>query len=108
MKHEDYQFIVESVQQEIDLAKLEGLEATRKLAKGWNHNENMKWDIMAISNETASKLIGDEFKTFEEFEKFEDSLDFSNHSKINVLYRIVENKDRDEEVFIIETIFIDE
>ena len=107
MKHEDYQFIVESVQEEIDLAKLQGLEVTRKLANGWNHNENMKWDTMAISNETASKLIANEFKTFDEFSEF-NLRNESENQKIEILYRKIPNKNREEDIYIIETIFINE
>ena len=106
-KAEDDLWLEEVVQQEVDEAKLQGLEATKKAINSWNHNKEFKWNLMAVSNVTANKLLQGEFKTFEELEtsKFEDR-DFSN--QINILYREFKNTNRDEYIYIIETIFINE
>ena len=101
-------WLEETVQLEIDEAKLLGLAATRKAINTWNHNENLNWQLMAISNETANKLLQGEFNTFYELESFENSLDFPDTSNVTVLYRIVDNENKEKEVFVIETIFINE
>lgn len=104
-KAEDDMWLEETVQEEIDLAKLQGLETTRKAINSWNHNPEFKWDLLPISAETANKLLQGEFKTFEELE----DADFNpTDSNIEVLYRKIENTNREEFVYVIETIFINE
>ena len=56
-KAEIEMWLEEQVQQEIDAAKLEGLEATRKAISRWNHNEEYKWDLMEVSTATANKML---------------------------------------------------
>ena len=43
-----------------------------------------------------------------EMRVFEDNLDFSDPSKISLLYRIIEDQDRGGDIYVIESIFIDE
>ena len=95
------------VQLEVDEAKLKGLEATRKAINSWNHNKEFKWDLLPISKETANKLLAGEFETFDEFYEF--SIDDINRElNIEVLYRKIVNANREEDIYIIETIFINE
>ncbi|OEK08617.1 hypothetical protein A8C32_03980 [Flavivirga aquatica] len=101
-------WLEEDVQEEIDLAKLQGIEATRKAINTWNHNENLNWQLMAISNETANKLLRGDFDTFKKLENFENDLEFSDISKIEILYREMKNLNVDKKDYIIETIFIHE
>ena len=109
MKAQDDAFIEEIAQQEIDEAKLQGLDATRKAINSWNHNEGYNWQLMAVSNETANKLLQGEFTTLENLLDYDDSQKLRNTNiNIHLLYRTIENKNRNEQVFIIETIFIDE
>ncbi|WP_010522837.1 type VI secretion system tube protein TssD [Aquimarina agarivorans] len=101
-------WLEEEVQTEIDLAKLEGLEATRKAISTWNHNEKFNWQLLPISSDTANKLIQGEFKTFEELRNHADeNIDVFNN-KTQALYRKTKNSNRDEFIYVIETIFIDE
>lgn len=67
----------------------------------------MKWELLAISSETASKLIQGEFSTFDEFEN-EARNTMDRPSEIEVLYREVFNSNIEDYVYIIETIFINE
>ncbi len=97
----------ETVQVEIDEAKLKGLEATRKVINSWNHNEAYQWDLLPVSNETANKLMAGEFQTFEEFFEFSTD-DFDRDLNIEVLYRKVINSNKEDDIYIIETIFINE
>ncbi len=106
-KAESDMWLEEVVQEEIDLAKLQGLEATRKAINSWNHNKEFKWDLLPISAETANKLMQGEFKKFEAFFEFA-STDIDSILNIEILYRRVENTKREEDVYIIETVFIDE
>ena len=62
---------------------------------------------MAVSNQTANKLIKGEFETFDEFDEFS-SENRPRNAKIEVLYRKVTNNNREENIYIIETIFINE
>ncbi|MBN1464098.1 MAG: hypothetical protein JW922_10590 [Paludibacteraceae bacterium] len=101
-------WLEEVVQQEIDNAKLQGIEATRIAIRKWNHNKEYKWDILDVSAVTANKLLRGEFKTFEELESY-GSVTGELISKISILYRRVENKSRKgRSNYIIETIFINE
>ncbi|WP_282057174.1 hypothetical protein [Maribacter luteus] len=60
---------------------------------------------MNIPKETANKLIKGEFETFEELE----NADFNPiNSNIEILFREIENTNREEFVYVIETIFINE
>ncbi|WBX77453.1 hypothetical protein PG911_04085 [Tenacibaculum ovolyticum] len=104
-KAEDDMFIEEVVQDEIDLAKLQGLEATRKAINSWNHNKEYNWQLIAVSNETANKLLQRGFETMEELEKYD--FDYPIKS-IEILQRIVFNQNKEIDINIIETIFINE
>ncbi len=97
----------ETVQLEIDEAKLKGLEATRKAINTWNHNEEFKWDLLPVSIETANKLMQGGFNTFEEFFNYnEENRDFDD--KITMLYREVYNSNKEQTIFLIETLFLNE
>ena len=83
------------------------MEATRKAINQWNHNDNFKWELLPISKQTANKLLAGEFDTFEKF--FEFSIDNVDRNMSNeVLYRREVNNNREEDIYIIETIFINE
>ena len=107
MKAKDDAWLEETVQLEIDEAKIQGLEATRKAINFWNHDERFKWELLPISNETANKLIKGEFKTFEELDQFNRN-NRTEIEKTQVLFREVYNENKEDYVYIIETIFIDE
>jgi outer membrane cobalamin receptor len=98
----------ETAQQELDEAKLQGLEATRKAINTWNHNKEFKWALLPVSAETANKLLQGKFKTFDELKSSadEDSTRFDN--KIEILFREIYNENKKDYDYIIETIFIDE
>ena len=97
-------FLLEDMQLEVDQAKLLGLEATRNAIKSWHHDLNT-WELLPISNETANELLAGEFKTFKELETTDIN---PNQSNVEILYRKIKNKNRDEFVYVIETIFINE
>ncbi|WP_407268474.1 hypothetical protein [Tenacibaculum maritimum] len=60
-----------------------------------------------IPNKTLAKLLAGKCKTFEELLDFEGILKDRNSSNNQVLYRNIENNVR-EELYIFETIFINE
>ncbi|OEK08613.1 hypothetical protein A8C32_03960 [Flavivirga aquatica] len=104
-----YMWLEEDVQEEIDLAKLQGLEATRKAINTWNHNESLNWQLMEISNATANKLLQGDFKTFKELEEFSRrDIDDTGFNNIEILYREIKDTSNDKLICIIETLFIDE
>lgn len=106
-KAETDMWLEEIVQQEVNDAKLRGLEVTRKTINSWNHNEEYNWRLMSISNKTANQLLQGKFETFEEFYSYnEEYLDYDDN--ITVLYREIYNENKEQTVYIIETIFIDE
>ncbi len=107
MKAEDDALMREVEQQDIEKAKLKGLEAVKKEIETYKYNKKYQWHLLPISKETANKLVQGEFKTFEEFEVF--SLDHEpENEKIEILYRTIKNTNREEDIYIIETIFINE
>jgi hypothetical protein len=97
------------VQIELLEAKLNGLDAVRKFVNTYNHNEDYQWALMTISDQTADKLLKGEFKTFEALEEFRrNDLEDVENLNIEVLYREIYNQNREESIYIIETIFINE
>ncbi|WP_062060453.1 hypothetical protein [Aquimarina longa] len=97
-----------AIEEELEIAKTKGLNAVRQFVNAYNHTKAHKWELMAVSKETANKILKGEFRTFEEFKRFEDQLEFSNDTRIQILYRKIYNKNREQQVYIIETIFVDE
>lgn len=106
-KAEMDEILEESIQDELDLAKLEGLEATRKVVNTWNHNEAYSWHLLSISKETAGKLLQGEFRTFEQLDshRFQSLIE---DDKIQLLYREIFSEKKNEYIYLIETIFFDE
>ncbi|MCF6351120.1 MAG: hypothetical protein L3J23_08865 [Flavobacteriaceae bacterium] len=99
-------YLEDALQRDLAHAKTKGLKEIEKFVRVYGDSDGFR--LAEISKETVNKLLQGEFKTMEELREYEENLDFSDFSKINVLYRIVENKNRDEDIYIIETIFIDE
>ncbi|MFA9372113.1 MAG: hypothetical protein ACERIH_10425 [Labilibaculum antarcticum] len=95
------------VQDELAMAKEEGLKGVQSFVYNNSNSKKDKYDLMAISSETASKLLQGEFKTFEELRGYSDNR-IRRSDNIEILYRQIFNKNREEEVYIIETIFINE
>ena len=62
---------------------------------------------MTVSSETANKLLAGEFNSFEELYEFNIENE-PETTKIEVLYRKVRNNNREEDIYVIETIFINE
>ncbi len=108
IKDEQDAFLEESVQQDINKAKLLGLEATRKEINSWNHNENLKWQLENIYEETANKLLQGQFETLNELLDFNSNIIDSFNKKITILYRSIKNENKEIPVEIIESIFINE
>ncbi|WP_010522980.1 type VI secretion system tube protein TssD [Aquimarina agarivorans] len=96
------------IQKEIDLAKLKGLDATRKAIDTWNHNEKYNWQLLPVSGKTANKLLQGEFSTFDELLNFQSDIIDDFDKNINILYRTIENRERGFPLDIIETLFINE
>lgn len=65
-------WLEQDMQEEIDAAKLDGLEATRRIIDSWHHELNT-WELLPVSKKTANKLLAGEFSTFEELEYFKDN-----------------------------------
>jgi hypothetical protein len=105
-KAENDLWLEESMQIEVDMAKLEGLEATRTMITIWNRHHEYEWELLPIYNETADKLIAGEFQTLNDLLNYESDIidDFSKN--ITLLYRTIENKNKETSVDVIETLFI--
>jgi hypothetical protein len=96
------------IQQELLEAKLNGLDAVRKFVNTYDHNEEFKWGLMPVSDQTADKLLKGEFETFEELINSEENQIEFNNQNAELLYRVLENKNRNIPFYVIETIFINE
>ena len=96
---------------ELETAKLEGLEATKKYISATKHipeYQDSPLDIIKVSRTTATKLIYGEFKTYKQFSESLRS-DRDIYNGIFILIREVENKNRKGYAnHIIESIFINE
>ena len=103
-KAEMDQWLDEEVQTEIDIAKLQGLQATRKAINTWNHNKQFKWELLPISNETANKLLAGEFETMNNLLDYDSNIESFNNN-ITILYRTVKNENRKDYIDVIETLF---
>jgi len=93
-------------QQELAEAKLGGLEKVQSFISSWSHSDDYKYDLLAISSESANKLLQGEFRTFDEL--YESANVSPNDKEVYVLYREVRNQNRKEEIYIIETLFLNE
>ncbi|CAA0155159.1 hypothetical protein TMP227_110005 [Tenacibaculum maritimum] len=94
-------FIKEVIKQELEEAKLKGIEAVEMFQK---INKKEGYHLIEITPETLNKLINGEFKTIKELGDFND---FSAGLKeIKLLYKEVLNPNRDEYIYFIETIFL--
>ncbi len=106
IKDEQDAFLEESVQQDINKAKLLGLEATRQEINSW-YTEINSWELEAISKETANKLLQGQFNTFDELLNYDSSIEDFNKN-VTILYRKLQNENKEVPVEIIESIFINE
>nr|WP_320117743.1 hypothetical protein [uncultured Marinifilum sp.] len=97
-----------AVQDELAMAKEEGLKGVQRFVDGWRHSKDYKYRLEAISSETTNKLLQGEFKNITELEEFENSLSGESSGQFKILYREVENKNRKEVIIIVESIFIKE
>ncbi|MDB0613369.1 hypothetical protein PL371_16165 [Tenacibaculum maritimum] len=103
-QHTELEAMVDTILEEkLATAKTNGLEAVRAFLQTYDTDYN----LMAISNQTLAKLLAGKFKTFEELLDFERNLASIQQKKIQILYQTIENNIR-EELYIIETIFINE
>ncbi|MFA9372125.1 MAG: hypothetical protein ACERIH_10485 [Labilibaculum antarcticum] len=92
------------VQDELAEAKEKGLKGVQSFVYNNRNSKKDKYNLLAISAETANKLLQGEFKTIDELNKdVSNSLD---DKEIYILYREVRNKNRKEDIYIIETIFL--
>ena len=101
-------WLEETVQQEIDEAKLLGLAATRNAINSWNHNEEFDWALLPIYNTTANKLLAGEFETLNDLLDYESNIIDEFNKNITILYRTVKNENKETSVDVIETLFINE
>ncbi|WP_062060449.1 type VI secretion system tube protein TssD [Aquimarina longa] len=99
-----------AIEEELEIAKTKGLNAVRQFVNAYSHTKAHKWELMALSKETANKMLKGEFRTFEELENFESNLESYDNSRtrVEILYRISKKTNRNINNYIIETIFIDE
>lgn len=104
LKDEQDAWLAEDIQQEVNEAKLNGLEATRQAINSWHHDLNT-WQLLSISNKTANTLLQGEFNTFDELIEHNDiNQDFDDNTII--LYREVESSNKERIIYVIESIFI--
>ncbi len=78
-----------AVQQELAMAKEEGLKGVKRFVDGWGHDKDYAYRLEAISAETASKLLQGEFKTFDELVTFNsEQIDLSEDYQITLFQKI--------------------
>ncbi|WP_064966703.1 hypothetical protein [Tenacibaculum ovolyticum] len=94
-------FIKEVIKQELEEAKLKGVEAVEKFQK---INKKEGYHLIDITVETLNKLLNEEFKTIKELGDFNDSS--IGLKEIKLLYKEVTNPNRDQYIYFIETIFL--
>ncbi|WP_159295375.1 hypothetical protein, partial [Tenacibaculum maritimum] len=95
-------FIKEVIKQELEEAKLKGIEAVEDFVA---IHENIEgYSLIEITPETLNKLINGEFKTIKELEVFNNSS--VGVKEIKLLFKEVLNPNRDEYICFIETIFL--
>jgi hypothetical protein len=107
LKDEQDAFLQEDIQQDIDKAKLLGLEATRLAKNSWHHKFNT-WKLLPIYNDTASKLLLGEFETLNDLISFDSNIIDELDKNITILYRTMANKNKEVTIDIIESIFLNE
>ena len=93
-----------AIAEELEIRKAEGLEGVRKFVRDY---ESKGYNLIAVSKETADKLVNGEFQTFLELEEFSRK-DYEEIGNLNVeiLYRETYNKNREENFKNYEYFFI--
>ena len=94
------------VQQELAEAKEEGLKGVQSFVYNNSNSKKNKYDLMAISTETAGKLLRGEFKTMSKLKGFDSEIE-SFDKPISILFRSVKNPNRGGDFMqVIESIFL--
>lgn len=97
--------IIRQYTEELNQAKQQGLNAVEKWVRNNRQRlEGVEYGLMPVSYETASKIWMGKFKTWEEMRTFDFDLEFK---KNHILYRRQKDAIRKEEIYIIETFFIE-
>ncbi|MFA9372115.1 MAG: hypothetical protein ACERIH_10435 [Labilibaculum antarcticum] len=94
------------LQDELVMAKEEGLKGVQRFVDRWGQSNDYKYQLLPISSETSNKLLQGEFKKISDLLEFEDSLEGNLSSAVYLLTREVENKNRDEDIVIVESLII--
>ena len=108
LKAEQDEILDEIVLKELEIAKQKGIEAVEQFVDNYGHNERYNYNLLAISNQTANKLMAGEFESFKKFEKEVLSIGDEYNEQVRVFYKEVYNENKEDYVHIIETIFINE
>ena len=74
------------------LAKSKGIEAVRTLISFRRHMDEFTWDLMAISKETAKKLLLNEFTTFDELVNSPIDPNMSNVEILHIIQLLEQQK----------------
>jgi len=106
LKAEQDEMLDAIIAKKLDLAKRQGIDAVEKFVNTYSHTKNYKYELLAISNKTASKLINGDFDTFEELEEFNIRESISDKSPA-ILFKKERNMEN-KLIYTIEIIFLNE
>ena len=103
LKDEHDSILSADIQRQVDKAKIKGLDATKAEVGSWYTSINT-WKFKTISKETANNLLAGQFQKMENLTDFDFEFD-DGDKNVTLLYRTVENKNKEMYIDIIETIF---
>ena len=73
IKDENNEYLTEALQQDLEEAKAKGVNAVREFVSIPNVNQLIEYRIEEVYKETATKMLRNEFLTFKEMTKYDNS-----------------------------------
>lgn len=103
MKEEDSIYMEEVVQKELRMAKETGLEGIRRFVHQWGHNEEYKYILLPLFEETVNELLNGKFLNISDTIKFNHETD-STKPPLFLLYRVQMNFNKERIIEVVDTI----
>ena len=102
IKEENNEYLTEALQQDLEEAKAKGVNAVREFVSIPNVNQLIEYRIEEVYKETATKMLRNEFLTFKEMTKYDNSEAKQDRTVFLLIKRIPKEINI---INIIETIF---
>jgi len=105
VKAEQDEIFDQSVAYDLEIVKKKGLKAVERFVADFRNYDRYSYDLLAVSNKIACKLMNGEFMTIDDLEAAANKDSMKN---VKILYREERSETRKKPICTIEAIFINE